>query len=227
MATDSCEDPRNNPSNHYSGDDPGRSLTAGEARVIQSVFGNRLATSGLTIVRIPGHGAQAFVGGQVGFSAQDYRDDFTAVGSGNIGLLLHEVTHQHQFQTGRCISTNHNYEYRGELAAGTPWDQLGPEQQAQMVEDYYRIYLSPNREHVSNLNPMMRRALAETVEGEFPQARLTREAMGRTLDSTKDIAISGKFFDVVDPEAQPLASSTGLPTRQLAGTTPALQNKLV
>jgi hypothetical protein len=72
----------------------------------------------------------------------DYRDDFsTGASIEQQAEFLHEMMHVFQDQQGISVGPAHlvNGDYSYDLSDGKPFDKLGVEQQAQIVEDYFRL----------------------------------------------------------------------------------------
>jgi hypothetical protein len=131
-----------------------REMTAGEVRLANYVFGTALDTRR---VRIHNHPYLMFQGrhvamtpnGELYFRPEDYVADFSPLLS-NAAWMVHELTHAWQFQQGRSVRGRglleqcsrlfgaDPYKY-GKLDTSKPFDSYMNEQQAMIVEDYFRL----------------------------------------------------------------------------------------
>lgn len=131
-----------------------RRLTPGELRFASSLFNSAL---NISLVRV--HNKPWFAGqgrhtamtpnGEVYFQPWDYQSDFSAKIE-NAAWLMHELTHALQYQSGRSVKVRGFLEqaarliggdpYRyGQLDRDRPFDSYMNEQQAMIVEDYFRL----------------------------------------------------------------------------------------
>lgn len=124
-----------------------RGLTPGEYRVAVSIFG-----SSVDYKRVRIHNQKAYFfqpsdtaitpNGEIYFPRESYKPDFSKT-VGDAAWLVHEMTHVHQSQHGMWVRTqgmlHRNYTY-GDLSKtkNTIGDFL-IEQQASIVEDYYKL----------------------------------------------------------------------------------------
>lgn len=124
-----------------------RPLTAGEAAIAESMFGGAVD---LACVRL--HHAKWFAlqpawvvmapDGGIWFHPNGYlwRDDFAVADLDLRALLVHELVHVWQHQSGICLPLRRppfaRYGYR--LKPGKRFARYGLEQQARIVEDAYR-----------------------------------------------------------------------------------------
>ncbi len=133
-------------------------LTAGEAALLASIFGNGIKTENVqkhfSAKEKPGSAGYVipaqtfgvdcikFYGAQ--YAANDYSqtDDIF-----KYGTFIHEITHIWQNQQrslGNAVNDNqrgNNQTYEYPLAPDTDFNQLGDEQQAKIIEDYARQFL--------------------------------------------------------------------------------------
>ncbi len=139
-----------------------RALTSGELRVARSVFGTALNVGSVRVHNRPyfvGQGRRVAMtpNGEIWFRSEDYLPDFSS-DLDNAAWLVHELTHAWQFQSGRSVRVRGFFEqssrlfgadpYRyGELDATKPFLSFSNEQQAAIVEDYFRLTngLGPRR----------------------------------------------------------------------------------
>ena len=124
----------------------GRSLTPGELAAARGVFGNAIEWERVRIVPrpfLPGQppGVAVTPLGVVHFHRVDCRDDFAGDWAG-MAWLIHELTHVWQHQSGVPVLlrglVERRYRY-GRLVPGRPLARYGIEQQAAIVEDWFRI----------------------------------------------------------------------------------------
>lgn len=131
-----------------------RPLTSGEVRLARAVFGAALDVSRIKIHNRPyligqGRGVAMTPNGEVWFRPEDYKPDFSRLATDS-AWLIHELTHAWQLQTGRSVRFrglaeqfgrlfgNDPYPY-GELDPARPFGSYKNEQQAAIVEDYFRL----------------------------------------------------------------------------------------
>lgn len=137
-----------------SNSDLSRRLTAGETHLAQSVFGFALDTRRVRIHNtryLPwqARGVAMTPNGELYFRGDDYKDDFSRLKS-DAAWLMHELTHAWQHQSGRSVLfrgiSEQTQEFFGHSAYR--YGQVDPsrrfatyknEQQAAMVEDYFRL----------------------------------------------------------------------------------------
>lgn len=131
-----------------------RGLTAGETRLARAVFGTALDPSRVRIHNRPympgqGKGVAMTPNGDVWFRPEDYVADFS-LNVGKSAWLVHELVHAWQYQTNRSTRVRGFFEHAGRLIGLDPYryGQLDPakpfasyknEQQAAIVEDYFRL----------------------------------------------------------------------------------------
>ena len=119
-----------------------RPLTAGEKVIAGSVFGDTLQLDSIRLKTAwwVFKGYAVSPNGHVYFHPADFCDDFSQQNVYLRAWLVHELTHVWQIQQGvkvfRRALLNRRYSY--ELQANKPFGRYGIEQQARMVEDYYR-----------------------------------------------------------------------------------------
>lgn len=123
-----------------------RPLTVRETRWARTVFGGALDYSRVLI-----HNSKAYFfqpsgtaitpNGQVYFAKADYLSDFGTRVS-NMVWLIHELTHVWQSQRGMWVRlrgmTNRTYTYGDLFKSKLALNDFGIEQQAAIVEDYFR-----------------------------------------------------------------------------------------
>lgn len=131
-----------------------RPLTAGELRLARSVFGAALDPNRVRVHNRPylprqGKGIAMTPNGHVWFNPTDYKPDFSRRVT-DAAWLVHELTHAWQYQSGRSTRMRGLLEQFGRLWGSDPYPYgaVDPgrrfasyknEQQAAMVEDYYRV----------------------------------------------------------------------------------------
>ncbi len=124
-----------------------RSLTAGERSIAESVFGTALDPGPVTLRRgkwFPFQPRRVVMApdGHVWFHPRgpEWRDDFAAAGLASRALLVHELTHVWQVQSGVNLILARRpfapYAYLP-LVPGKPFAAYGVEQQACIVADAY------------------------------------------------------------------------------------------
>lgn len=119
-----------------------RPLTAGEIDMAKSVFGGTLDTSNICLKTawwvLKGYAVSP--NGNIYFNQNDWIDDFSQENLWLRAWLIHELTHIWQIQQGikvfRKALFNRKYSYV--LKEGKSFFSYGVEQQARMVEDYYK-----------------------------------------------------------------------------------------
>lgn len=175
---------------HYAG--KGAPLTAGEAAMVESVFGDeidaskmrkhfretsfayRLAPKTVTGMVLPPLSHIDFYG-DAGRS-----DDFSKDNPRMASLFMHEATHVWQNQNWRW-SLHHLdkvrlYDYT--LVEGARFDSFALEQKAEMVGDYMRIWLHPKGKiqsgHTASAEDIL---LRDVIEARFPRAKESRLAL--------------------------------------------------
>lgn len=119
-----------------------RPLTTGEIALAHSVFGNTLDTTNVRIKTawwvLKGYAVSP--NGNIYFNQNDWIDDFSQENLWLRAWLVHELTHVWQIQQGinvfRKALFNRKYSYT--LKDGKAFFEYGVEQQARMVEDYYK-----------------------------------------------------------------------------------------
>ncbi|RYF09832.1 MAG: type IV secretion protein Rhs [Oxalobacteraceae bacterium] len=131
-----------------------RKLTLGERALANSIFSFGLNLDKVIIHNRPyqpfqSRGVAMTPNGEMWFKAMDFKHDFST----NVldaAWFLHEMTHVWQFQTGRLVRMRGLLEQIGRLRGSDPYPYgaIDPkrnfssyknEQQAALVEDYYRI----------------------------------------------------------------------------------------
>lgn len=124
---------------------PGRPLTPGELAAARGVFGDAIAWDRVRIHARPftpfqPRGMAVTPLGAVHLRRGDCLDDFAADWR-SMAWLIHELTHVWQFQTGVPVILRGLWErtYRyGALDPARPLRRYGIEQQAAIVEDWFR-----------------------------------------------------------------------------------------
>ena len=179
-----------------------RFLTTGEDQLIRSIFGTMIDTDSLQVnfhpERYTDAAATADSSSSADFWGKDQKSgDFSQDRDvDRWATFIHEFTHVWQFQTNRAYTvddsgdeTDINDEYaayRYPLSSKYKFTDYGVEQQAAIVEDYARRFLSPA--HETRYLPMVYGhkgaaakdpLLMKVVEDQFPQARLTRLALSQ------------------------------------------------
>lgn len=119
-----------------------RSLTTGEIAIAKSVFGNTLDTSEIRI-KTAWWVLKNFAvspNGNIYFHKDNWIDDFSTESLGMRAWLVHELTHVWQIQQGIAVFRKalFNRRYSYVLEQDKAFFNYGVEQQARMVEDYYK-----------------------------------------------------------------------------------------
>ena len=121
-------------------------MLANETRAARTVFGSAIDYS---LVKI--HNTKAYFfqpngtaitpNGEVYFPKSDYLEDF-GIRASNMAWLIHELTHVWQSQQGMWVRSrgmmNRNYTYGDLSESKLTLTDYGIEQQAAIVEDYFR-----------------------------------------------------------------------------------------
>jgi type VI secretion system secreted protein VgrG len=131
-----------------------RALTAGETHLAGRVFGGALNTSRVRIhnrcyVPWQRKGIAMTPNGHVYFHESDYKPDFS-MRVADAAWLIHELTHAWQYQHGRSLILRGLAEQTAEYLGYSPYKygKVDParvfasyknEQQAAMVEDFFRL----------------------------------------------------------------------------------------
>lgn len=126
--------------------DPGRALAPGELAAARGVFGEAIRWDE---VRVHARGFTPFQlrrtavapNGAIHFRPEDHRADFS-IRWDEAAWLIHELTHVWQYQTGQWVLPRGLWERRygyGRLDPARPLIDYGIEQQAAIVEDWYRM----------------------------------------------------------------------------------------
>ena len=131
-----------------------RVLTFGEKRLARSVFSYGLDPDLVHIHNEPyfmfqSRGVAMTPNGDIYFNHVDYKKDFS-LNVTDAAWLVHELTHTWQYQTNRSVRMRGLLEQIGRLRGNDPYaygkldpkrrfDTYKNEQQAAMVEDYYRL----------------------------------------------------------------------------------------
>ena len=119
-----------------------RPLTEGEKAIAASVFGDTLQLDSIRLKTawwvLKGYAVSP--NGQVYFHPADFCDDFSTQNVYQRAWLIHELTHVWQIQQGVKVFWRalFNRRYAYQLQANKPFASYGVEQQARMVEDYYK-----------------------------------------------------------------------------------------
>ena len=131
-----------------------RPLTGGEAALAQRIFGETLKVARVRIHNrryLPWQASKVAMtpNGEVYFGAEDYKADFSRLKE-DAAWLMHELTHAWQYQSGRSVKVRGLIEQTQELLGHSAYryGRIDPsrafasyrnEQQAAMVEDYFRL----------------------------------------------------------------------------------------
>ena len=119
-----------------------RPLTTGEITIAHSVFGDTLDTSEIRIKTawwvLKNYAVSP--NGNIYFHPDNWIDDFSGQSLGLRAWFVHELTHVWQLQQGIAVFRKalFNRKYAYVLKHGKPFLAYGVEQQARMVEDYYK-----------------------------------------------------------------------------------------
>lgn len=131
-----------------------RPLTIGEVALAHSVFGDTLDTTNVRI-KTAWWVLKNFAvspNGNIYFHQDNWIDDFSQENLWLRAWLVHELTHVWQIQQGINVFRNalFNRKYSYTLQDGKAFFSYGVEQQARMVEDYYK-----QRERGQNCDALM------------------------------------------------------------------------
>lgn len=139
-----------------------RELTVGEVRLTNTIFLGVVNTSKVRVHNRPyfmgqGKGVAMTPNGEMWFHPEDHVPDFSINVSAS-AWFIHEMTHVWQYQSGRSVRARGLFEQAGRLFGADPYHygKLEPgkkftdyknEQQASIVEDYYRVLhkMTPRR----------------------------------------------------------------------------------
>lgn len=118
----------------------------GELRAAGDVFGDAIDWHRVRLYARPflwlqPRGTATSPNGAVYFHAVDHRPDFSVEWRG-MAWLIHELTHVWQHQSGQWVIPRGLWERRyryGVIDPGRPLERWGIEQQAAIVEDWYRL----------------------------------------------------------------------------------------
>ena len=119
-----------------------RYLTQGEIAMAKSVFGETLDTTHIQLKTawwvLKNYAVSP--NGTIYFHPDDWITDFSEQSLGMRAWLIHELTHVWQLQHGIAVFRKalFNRKYRYVLTEGKPFLAYGVEQQARMVEDFYK-----------------------------------------------------------------------------------------
>ena len=125
---------------------PIRLLTPGEVALATRIFGGSIRYSdvrvhGIAYIFFQPADTAMTPNGEIYFPKQVYKEDFSTNVS-DAGWILHELTHVWQYQHGVWVKVlapfSRNYRY-GSLASRPSYSSFNIEQQAAIVEDYYRV----------------------------------------------------------------------------------------
>ncbi len=141
-----------------------RVLTEGEVRLTNSLFAGTVATARVRIHNRPyfrGQGKHVAMSpnGQMWFHPEDHVPDFSINLSAS-AWFIHEMTHVWQYQSGRSVRIRGLFEQAGRLFGWDPYGYGKPdpgrkfssyknEQQASIVEDYFRLLHGMSPRHGS------------------------------------------------------------------------------
>ena len=126
--------------------DPGRALTRGERALAQSVFGDAIDPDRVRLHRAtwwPFQPRRYIMApdGHIWFHPKGdaWRDDFAAAPLSLQALLIHELTHVWQHQTGLFLPLRRHpfCRYAYAIRPGQALDRYGIEQQAMIVQDAF------------------------------------------------------------------------------------------
>jgi hypothetical protein len=132
-----------------------RGLTADERAYARDVFGDAIDYDQIIVARggLATTGASRTLGNLIALQDGYFVGDTLDLTAAGRETLVHEMTHAYQYQTGgwgyapealwaqlkSFVTTGDRggaYDWKPQDAAGVPWEQWNPEQQAQCVEDY-------------------------------------------------------------------------------------------
>lgn len=172
-------------------------LTEGEVKLVRGIFGDQINTSSIRKHRYD-EGCKGYpVGSYVTFgqniascSRRAYAQDYSQSALSMQADFMHEATHVFQVQNlffgtgGLCIVSGEKDKKKFDYSVERKerFSQYCHEQQAAIVEDYVRRFLSPHgdgqtkwyREFGNADNDENDLFLKKVVEERFPQARMTR-----------------------------------------------------
>lgn len=126
-----------------------RLLTPGEISMVTSLFKTAITTSAVRIhndTYLPFQNRFGYAitpKGEIYWSKDDFREDYSIEESWRIHWFIHEMVHVWQFQMGMCVicrgifSSIASYDY--ELTPDQLLSDYGMEQQASIIADYYLL----------------------------------------------------------------------------------------
>lgn len=174
--------------------DRGDTLTRGEIEMVENIFGDEVNTSKVRKhFKDKGH-ITHLLPGKVGtvlppqshidfFGKDVHSADYSTEGPRRAALFIHEATHvwQNQNRNWRIDLLHKCRVYSYELKPNATFRDFGIEQQAEIIEDYYKTFLHKDgrgrKGEVLNANDSL---LLKVVETRFPRARQTRLSLAPT-----------------------------------------------
>ncbi|HYD18354.1 MAG TPA: hypothetical protein VEF76_07740 [Patescibacteria group bacterium] len=191
-----------------------RALTAGEARLAQNLFGDQLDVSAVRLHFF----SEARKSGVADVAGQSRRDievygranasaDFSGEAGDKYGAFVFELTELWQNQTGGKLTLGEPAESGYPLDEDFAFKDYGQLQQPQIMEDYARRFLHPDRKshwlaQQSGDNSESDPLLQALVENQFPAAKNARLAFANVdvqpLTAGEAALLKGIFGDTID-----------------------------
>ncbi len=165
----------------------GEKLTQGEQQAVEQIFGDQVDAT-----KIRKHFKAAsdwthFLKGKQGtvmpfthhadFFGDNIRSaDFSREGAYKYGFFLHEMTHIWQGTNVKYPLKNFG-QYEFTLTKDSKFSDFGLEQQGEIIEAYAKTWLHVDGRKAAKIEAD--EFLKQTVEAQFPQAKITREKLDR------------------------------------------------
>ncbi len=187
-----------------------RGLTQGETQLTQKLFGNRIDTTKVKLQffengppKLVSDVAKGDTTNILIYGRKNASDDYSRDQAGNFGTFVYEMTHIWQNQTEGAY-TRGNPENSGyPLSSRWGFSDYGAIQQSQIMEDYARRFLHPDRRSAwlpneygsdrSDTDPFLK----ALVENQFPEAQQARvDSAGiavRGLTASEAVLLKGIF----------------------------------
>lgn len=176
----------------------GEKLTPGERQAVEQIFGDQVdATKIRKHFKDASHWTHFMKGKQgtvmpfthqVDFFGENIKSaDYSAEGAYKFGFFLHEMTHIWQGTNIKYPLKNFG-QYEFKLTKDSKFSDFGLEQQGEIIEAYAKAWHHPEGRKLAKTEA--EEFLKQTVEAQFPQAKLTRERMDRQDPSSTSKAVT-------------------------------------
>lgn len=182
----------------------GTALTTGETEMVDNIFGPEVNTGKIKKHFKDKSHITHLLPGKVGtvlpphshidfFGAEVHAADYSKEGARLAGLFIHEATHvwQNQNRNWRLDKLHKCRVYSYTLQPGNTFRDFGVEQQAEMIEDYYKTFLHKDgRGRKGEALTANDSLLMKVVETRFPRAKETRLSLtpAKTASPPKPIS---------------------------------------